>query len=732
MIHGHSQAGLSPGFTGPIQKTPVSTSYLLGLAVVAFGMVLLPLCYLGMIVSVAMFVWWHLHTHIHAFSGEGTDPNIVKVVLYIAPGIAGVVMVISLIKPLFAKPVANPFPVTVEEKDEPVLFSFIRSICSCMGAPFPREIRLDCMANASAGLRRGWWSFFSKDLVLQIGVPLIAGLSQRQLAGVVAHELGHFAQGTGMRLTFVIRSINFWLARIVEERDTWDEKLDEWADDSHWMMEIVFKLAIGSVEVGRLFLRCLMKTGLAMSCYMSRQMELDADSYEAKIAGSDEFPRTIHRLRLLSVARRIAVEDAQYAWNHRKLPEDLPALIVWRADTLPVETRQEIDECAEKDVTQWHDTHPCDRERIGAALALMAPGVFQGDAPASALLSDFAASSRTATLHFFRHHLELPLDEATFRTTADISTDRQASTDASKHLLTFFGDAFSIHRLLPLPFKPAVSWMDASEAMKTEAPTQSERVRRFEELLFLELNQSVGLNVLDAKFPLSDPFRFGLQSSNPITGSATLAETRQQRLELESAMEPFEKAAADRLLNALLWLDAQPTRTPIQQERLAHLLQIQRRLASCHVEYATVKRSHTVIQVLRSQGRSQRDRSAMERHVTTHVGHCEMATQRVLQTLGQLPHPYLTGAPNLRGSLRVSRPLDDEITKATRGAEICEEVMIPLLKRVMGELCELALEAEENFKDSPPPLPASSAAPAQPASPRAPAGLGHLPPPSLS
>jgi hypothetical protein len=42
----------------------------------------------------------------------------------------------------------------------------------------------------------------------------------------MAHEFGHFAQSGGMRLTFIVRSINAWFGRVVHERDEWDEKLN--------------------------------------------------------------------------------------------------------------------------------------------------------------------------------------------------------------------------------------------------------------------------------------------------------------------------------------------------------------------------------------------------------------------------------------------------------------------------------------------------------------------------
>lgn len=46
-------------------------------------------------------------------------------------------------------------------------------------------------------------------------------LDLQQFAGVLAHEFGHFAQSSGMRLSYLIRSINHWFARVVFEEDQW-------------------------------------------------------------------------------------------------------------------------------------------------------------------------------------------------------------------------------------------------------------------------------------------------------------------------------------------------------------------------------------------------------------------------------------------------------------------------------------------------------------------------------
>ena len=55
--------------------------------------------------------------------------------------------------------------------------------------------------------------------MLTVGLPLVEGLNVRQLGGVLAHEFGHFAQGSGMCLTYLIRSVNAWFGRVAYQRD---------------------------------------------------------------------------------------------------------------------------------------------------------------------------------------------------------------------------------------------------------------------------------------------------------------------------------------------------------------------------------------------------------------------------------------------------------------------------------------------------------------------------------
>ena len=248
--------------------------------------------------------------------------------VYLGPLVSGLAVVIFMIKPLFARSPQTPALYSLDPEQEPLLFSYIERLSQLVGAPLPRRIDLDCEVNASASFRRGFLSMLGNDLVLTLGLPLVSGLNLRKLSGILAHELGHFAQGGGMRLTYVIRGINQWLARVVFERDEWDVSLKKFSDASHhWMLQVVAYLSRGCVWLTRRLLWILMTLGNAISCLRRRQMEFDADRYEARVAGSEAFESTALELQGLGLAAQRAQQDLENFWIEACLPDDFPELV---------------------------------------------------------------------------------------------------------------------------------------------------------------------------------------------------------------------------------------------------------------------------------------------------------------------------------------------------------------------------------------------------------------------
>jgi hypothetical protein len=303
-------------------------------------------------------------------------------------------------------------PITLNPAHEPVFYAYVQQICGIVGAPVPREVRLDCAVNASAGFRRGFLSFFGHDLVLTVGMPLMAGLSMKELAGVIAHEFGHFRQGVAMRLSYVIRRVNGWFARVIYARDAWDETLEEWSETDSLWVNIVVSCARLGVWISRLVLKALMTFGHAISSFLMRQMEYDADRCEVHVAGAGAFESTMIRLNELGVTVEQLYNEMNRTWKSSfRMPDNLPRLIGHHVEKLSDKRRQEIAATCFQDKTGWLDTHPSNAARVAAARRIGAAGLFSDDAPASELLENFKTLGKFVTLAHYEDDLEIPATE---------------------------------------------------------------------------------------------------------------------------------------------------------------------------------------------------------------------------------------------------------------------------------------------------------------------------------
>lgn len=431
---------------GNIPPRRVPFAYKFTLALTAFAMVLLPLAYIALIALAARGTWWYA-THPGVVL-EGVRGGLRMIILYAGPLFAGGALIVFMIKPLFARAARRTDPVTIDLEEHPNLRALIASICAKVRAPMPTEVRVDCQVNASASLRRGLWSLGRGDLALTIGLPLAGNLTAQQLAGVIAHEFGHFAQGAGMALTYIIRSVNGWFARVVFERDSWDEQLEEWAKNSDWRIAIVLWCAWIAIWISRKILHGLMLIGHAIACLQLRQMEFDADYYESHVAGSEAFVETARELRRLGFTMQAAFGELGTLWQERRLVDDFPGLVGRRRAQLAPEAAAKIDGEHFSSKTQWFDTHPSDLDRNVHALALKLPGIYQNKAPATTLFENFPLLSRGATEHFYRDVLELDFDSTALVpvTAAAQQGDRNAAGEAARKKLA--GEVLNLARPL--------------------------------------------------------------------------------------------------------------------------------------------------------------------------------------------------------------------------------------------------------------------------------------------
>ena len=705
---------VNAAFSGSrIEPVKVSGLYKTGIALVALLMVLLPVIYLVLIVAVATGVWHHAvsNTGIITATAQSSGRQsgkamILGVLLYLTPILSGVVLVVFMLKPLFSRTAESSGRRSVKRSDEPLLFEFVTRICRIVNAPVPSRIDIDCDINASAGFRSGLRSFFGNDLVLTIGMPLAAGLTMRQFGGVLAHEFGHFAQGAGMRLSHVIRSINYWFARVVYERDIWDEKLEEWSGKLDLRIGWTLYVVRVCVWFTRGILWCLMIMGHTVSGFLMRQMEFDADRYEARFAGSRSFATTARQLHVLGTAYHGAMDDLATFYTEGRLGDDLPKLILLNADQLTEKGQEAIDEIMIESVTGVFDTHPCDRERIASAALEKADGIFQLGLPAAQLFRKFDALAKAVTWDFYTDVFGKDLKKSDIHPVDELMVRLQQQQDAWKALNRFFQGHVVLYRPFQSPeeaLKPVSNHAAVQSRLKQARETMLRR-----QALFAEAWQVYDdcdtrqLEVRLAEAMLQTDVRITRDEfSVPLTTAKEIISVREssdeQQAQLISQLLPFEQAAAARLCSGLRLAQTPELADIIRQakisiEEIRALIDLFRRLNDQVDSLLTLRDDKLALGKLFSAMESHsgneklltRIRKTLEQ-LHQHVEHFQAIFDDVLY-----PFDHAKKGLTVAGFLVQKTPDADDPGEVYEAAENLIDRFPQLQGRLLGRLCQIA------------------------------------------
>ena len=496
-------------FAGRIEPIRATALYRLGLALVAGAMVLLPVIYVAL-VALAAWGWWLYLSEILLAGRTGAN------VFTLAPLAVGGVVIFFLLKPLLARDSRRAKPLTLAREEAPGLFRLVEQLCDMLRAPRPASIDVDVQVNASAALRQGLLSLFRRDLVLTVGLPLASGLTLRQFTGVLAHELGHFSQGLGMRFSYIIRLVNNWFAAAVFGRDEWDERLEGWVRSRRRLGAIfISRAASASVRPSREILRLLMLLGHAISMFLLRLMEFDADQAVIRTVGSQSFIETCQQIHLLRLASQWAEADQNLAWSKGRLADDVPALILANLRQMKTEVAKGVLEQAMGMAGGMYDTHPSTGQRIARAQERRWEGVFRLDGDARRLFGDFAGTCRRASIHHYQHALPEALPLVKLAATETVAAEGERENGFAQARARYFGEVFDAFCCLDLP-KPREQ--DPEELKQSYAKSRAElaeaaRKRQQWEKRFQRCGEIQIALVCSAAGLRFEPQQFGVKST---------------------------------------------------------------------------------------------------------------------------------------------------------------------------------------------------------------------------
>lgn len=379
-----------------------SPAYAIRLVLVTLCCVLIPLLYLALVTLFGGGLAWYLW-HVHDFTGSRIHGFWPLFVLYVLPGASGTILLLFLLRPMLPMGAAKERTLLLDPDEEPRLVRAIHTLAGAIGIRPPVVLRLSNEVNASVHFEGGWAGFFSGRKVLTIGLPLVAGLSSQQFLGVLAHEFGHFAQRLGMRCSFLINHVNAWLYQRACRPDPWVERLEQWAhENDEFVVRAIMFVTRAGIGGSRLLLAGLFQLSFRLSQSLSRQMEFDADRYEATLSGSTTFGDTALRLRALGRAFGEVDKRNAGTWREHKLLRDIPQAVAAQVDGYDTSAWATLRRGLGYGTTRYWDSHPADLERIRHAQSLQASGMFNDARPAAVLFDRFVEHCRDATRAYYR------------------------------------------------------------------------------------------------------------------------------------------------------------------------------------------------------------------------------------------------------------------------------------------------------------------------------------------
>ncbi|MEO1618864.1 MAG: M48 family metallopeptidase [Planctomycetota bacterium] len=347
----------------------------------ALAVLLVPSCFIGFVAVSSYLIF-------KCFSGwfaAGTLPHpvigltcFVFAILLLFCWVPTLSLIFAGISLPFRRVDWQPATSQLTRDSQPVMYEFVDQICEKLDAPKPIRIDLDCECNASAGLSGSLFSL-KRNLVLTIGIPLIATQTTEQLASVIAHEFGHFRQGAALRTSGVIRSLTLWFVQSARSKFSY---YFYFAWLSHWL-----------------------------SGTLSREMEWDADRHSVYLAGTRAFEESSALLQRYGVAHSVTEENCFQLYQQGVLVDNLPRFMVHIGKTMPASVIRRIAESTEKERLDRFDTHPPTRDRVAFARELKQPGILQLRRPATDLIDHWVPLCKKLTLDFYAERIGVPRSE---------------------------------------------------------------------------------------------------------------------------------------------------------------------------------------------------------------------------------------------------------------------------------------------------------------------------------
>lgn len=378
-----------------------------GLLLGAALSVFLLLCYIALLLGVFLGLW--LPSLSSAWAGHLLGNPLLGLAVQIVVVLLSSLLLLALLKPLLSIRPRRYHGQFLSPEHEPDLHAFIEDVCERMRVPVPTRVYLEQGPVVETFYCHGPLGYFRNQIVLTLGMPLVAGMNTSQLAGLIGQTMNRFRirnlpQANGLLLAFFS-----FMKTALHQPDVLDSAFLRWRQqgrigDGSW------RLWAGFARWARLPLKGCLYLMQGMFHRWIHRLVADADKVALAFCGTDGLLNQMDQGQLLSHSHRQLMEGLDKKWRESNvLPENLVQMMLVQARRYPSTMAQQLRDRQQRDFQAQAWIIPSDNLRLGRVLKQRVQGSYDCFSPAISLFQHYAKLTRRMTLRSYHHELQLPV-----------------------------------------------------------------------------------------------------------------------------------------------------------------------------------------------------------------------------------------------------------------------------------------------------------------------------------
>ncbi|MEZ5505470.1 MAG: M48 family metallopeptidase [Gammaproteobacteria bacterium] len=418
----YTQEDIRNGFRADIRAHRLGVGERCAMGAAALAAICLPVCFLALLVAAT--IGW-IHSCWFYFSEPLVSPGWTALMVVGSLLLAG--FIAAMVRRLVLVGRQRRGYLDVSAGEQPELHAFVNHIADLLGGPAPSVIKLDAEVGLLLRPQRIHNAVLGGGPELIIGLPLLYGLSARQLSGVIAHAYAGYTREARSYGYPLICAVDRWLfaqSGVARSATSVNGAFAALAPAGGNRLIMSLQKLFDFLVQGTFFL--LYRVVSSLTFVVSRRVDMVGDQFSSRIAGSSEFRSTQFRLRSLYYGQQHANRELIKSWRSSRLSDNFPHLVVDHADALQLSLRPRLIQEMEELVTPMTRSRIVDLGRIVSVEHYQDEGACFLLGSAVTLLRDLDSVARRVSLDHYRDMgIERPDLISPTREALVVSTDRE-------------------------------------------------------------------------------------------------------------------------------------------------------------------------------------------------------------------------------------------------------------------------------------------------------------------